>query len=156
MAKRKKPSYVVGYKKTPASSRFKPGKSGNPKGRPKNSKNFATTLQKELETLVEVTENGRKKTITKREAVVKQLVNKAASGDPRATPLLLRAAAGDDPGSASAPAEDMPMPREYQLTMESIVRRIRLMDPPDEGAPPAETTPPDTPLPPAPSLPETA
>jgi Family of unknown function (DUF5681) len=39
---------------------------------------------------VTVQENGRRKTITKLEAMAKQLVNKAASGEPRATQLLLQ------------------------------------------------------------------
>jgi hypothetical protein len=36
-----------------------------------------------------VTENGRRRNITKLEAAVKQLVNRAASGEARATQLLL-------------------------------------------------------------------
>ena len=36
-----------------------------------------------------MTENGRRRRITKLEAAVKQLVNRAASGEARATQLLL-------------------------------------------------------------------
>ena len=71
----------VGYRKPPANSRFRPGQSGNPKGRPKGSLNIATVLMKTLREKVVINENGRRKTITKFEASVKQLVNKAASGD---------------------------------------------------------------------------
>ena len=79
----------VGYRKPPAHSRFKRGKSGNPNGRPKGTLNFATTLLRTLREIVVINENGRRKEITKLEAAVKQLVNKAASGDLRALTQLI-------------------------------------------------------------------
>ena len=79
----------VGYGKPPAKSRFQPGQSGNPKGRPKGSLNISTILMKILRERVVITENGSRKTITKLEAFIKQVVNKAASGDLRALSHLL-------------------------------------------------------------------
>src|SRR6266851_8865101 len=81
--------YQVGYGKPPMHSRFKKGESGNPKGRPKGSKNVATLLEKELKQRVMITENGRRRSITKQEAMVKHLVNKAVSGDRPLMQLLL-------------------------------------------------------------------
>jgi hypothetical protein len=52
-------------------------------------KNLAILLEEALNEAVVVNENGRRKRISKREAVLKQLVNRAASGDPRAIQLLL-------------------------------------------------------------------
>ena len=60
-----------------------------PKGRPRGSKNAATLLQEALSEQVVISENGRRRTITKKEAIVTQIVNKAASGDHRAIQLLL-------------------------------------------------------------------
>lgn len=77
-------NFEVGFGKPPAHTRFRKGQSGNPQGRPKGSLNLATVLEKTLNEKVVINENGRRKTITKREAAVKQLVNKAASGDLRA------------------------------------------------------------------------
>jgi hypothetical protein len=84
------PPYPVGYKRPPPASQFKPGQSGNPNGRPKGAKNFATVLQEELNTAVTVTENGKRRKISKRQAVAKQLVNSAATGNAKAIPVLLK------------------------------------------------------------------
>jgi len=73
--------YQVGYGKPPARTRFKKGHSGNPKGRPKGTQNFATVLERTLSEQVVINENGQRRVITKLEAVTKQLVNKALSGD---------------------------------------------------------------------------
>ncbi len=82
--------YKVGYARPPANSRFKPGQSGNPKGRPKGARNFSTEIEAELNARVDVTENGRSKKITKRALVAKKLVNKGAQGDAKAIGLLLQ------------------------------------------------------------------
>ena len=73
--------YPVGYGKPPMHTRFKKGESGNPKGRPRNTLNLATVLVRTLREQVVINEGGQRKTVTKLEAAVKQLANKAASGD---------------------------------------------------------------------------
>ena len=73
--------YEIGYKRPPKSGQFAKGKSGNPKGRPKGSKNFLTVLEKELGQSISVNENGRKKKMTRLEAMVKRLVAAALQGD---------------------------------------------------------------------------
>jgi hypothetical protein len=83
------PDYSVGYGKPPQHARFHKGQSGNPRGRPKGSRNLSTLMAKALNEPVVISENGKRKRITKREAVLKQLVNKAASGDAKAIQLLL-------------------------------------------------------------------
>ena len=77
-------NYFVGYGKPPTRTRFKKGQSGNPAGRRKGTLNLATVLLATLNERVIVNEHGRRKRISKLEALVKQLVNKAASGDLRA------------------------------------------------------------------------
>jgi hypothetical protein len=78
----------VGYCNPPGHTRFKTGQSGNPKGRPKGTLNMATVLERTLREKVVVNENGKRKTITKLEAAITQLTNKAASGELRALQLL--------------------------------------------------------------------
>src|SRR5438132_10295544 len=74
-------SYSVGYGKPPKQSRFRKGLSGNPRGRPKGTLNLATVLTRELKEKVSVTQNGRRTELTKLEALMKQLINKAMMGD---------------------------------------------------------------------------
>jgi hypothetical protein len=82
----------VGYGSPPESTRFRKGISGNPNGRPKGSPNVATAFAKALREKVVINERGQRKTVTKLEAALKQLVNKAASGDLRAVRQLLELA----------------------------------------------------------------
>jgi len=85
--------YDVGYKKPPVHSRFPKGKSGNPRGRPKGSTNYLTLLRRVLGQKVTVTEDGKRRKITKLEAAMTQLLNKAALGDTRATQAMLKVVA---------------------------------------------------------------
>lgn len=79
----------VGYAKPPRHSQFKKGRSGNARGRPKGSKNLATLLRQAIAERVRITENGQHRSITKLEASIKQLVNRAASADPKATQQVI-------------------------------------------------------------------
>jgi hypothetical protein len=83
------PDYKVGKNKPPVEHRFKSGDRGNPKGRPKGSPNLATALKRAAREKVIVTEGGRRKTITKIEAALKQLLTQAAGGDARAIQLSI-------------------------------------------------------------------
>ena len=78
----------VGYGKPPQNYRFKQGRSGNPKGRPKGSLNLATVLQRTLRETIVINENGRRKVMTKLEAAIAELVKKATSGDGHAIRYL--------------------------------------------------------------------
>lgn len=71
----------IGYGNPPAHTRFKKGTSGNPKGKPKGTRNLASVLHRTLRERVVINENGIRRIVTKLEAAIKQLVNKAASGD---------------------------------------------------------------------------
>src|SRR5258707_14914128 len=79
----------VGYRTPPKATRWKPGTSGNPKGRPKGSANLATDLSAELGEQITVREGGRPRRISKQRALVKSLMAKALQGDVRATTAVL-------------------------------------------------------------------
>ena len=82
--------YKVGYGKPPKSSQFKKGRSGNPKGRPRGSVNPDSLLMRELESHIIVNENGRRSQISKADALFKQIVNSALSGNSTAIRLVYR------------------------------------------------------------------
>jgi hypothetical protein len=75
----------VGYRQPPMKTRFQPGTSGNPNGRPKSSNSMAKDLRAELDELVG---NGTRST-TKQQALIRTIVNAALKGDRRATEMLL-------------------------------------------------------------------
>jgi len=79
--------YEVGYGKPPPGRRFRKGQSGNPRG--PRGKNLPALLVAALNERVFVTIDGKRRKITKREAVVAQLVDKSATADWRATKMLI-------------------------------------------------------------------
>jgi hypothetical protein len=78
--------YKVGPGRPPLHSRFRKGQSGNPGGRRKQ--NMPALLADALDETVLVTIDGERRRITKREAVVHQLVDKSTTADLRATKML--------------------------------------------------------------------
>jgi hypothetical protein len=83
-------SDYIGFGKPPKHTQFRKGQSGNPKGRPKGSKNINVLIRKALEEKVTVKGPGGTRSISKFEAALMQQANKAANGDPRAFREVLR------------------------------------------------------------------
>jgi len=115
---------TVGYGHPPTQTRFQQGRSGNPRGRPKGALNLATALARTLQEPVVITEHGRKKTITKFEAAVKQLVNKAASGEARAIAQLLPLVQGVESQVDSQDPATQSLPEADRQVMARILRRL--------------------------------
>jgi hypothetical protein len=78
---------AVGYGKPPRHTRFKKGRSGNPKGRPK-AKNFRTYLREELDRPITIREGGVERRVTKQHALVIRALNDAVGGRPGASQLV--------------------------------------------------------------------
>src|SRR5205085_3792481 len=89
MPREQRRDYEVGYGKPPRHTRFTKGQSGNPRGRPRGAKNLKTLLSEALNECVIVTANGGRRKVTKREAIITQLVNRSATADWRAIKILL-------------------------------------------------------------------
>ena len=81
--------YEVGYGRPPQHTRFKPGQSGNPRGRPKKTKDLDKLFDRELNGTLRIREDGQVRTTTKRDAIVKGIVLDAMKGDYRARKLVL-------------------------------------------------------------------
>lgn len=114
-------SYEIGYRRPPPSGQFKKGASGNPKGRPKGSKNFLTLLEKELAQKVVVNENGKKKTVTRLQAMVKRMVAGALQGDQKALVSLVEILRRT--GQLQPPEPESLVPANYESILEAYVER---------------------------------
>ena len=80
--------YEVGYARPPKHSRFKPGQSGCPQGRRKGSLNWKTLVERKLTEKVSRSKGGKPCKMTKCEALVQTLTDKAVDGDARAVATL--------------------------------------------------------------------
>ena len=96
MSEPKKPSEKsnsnrdVGFCRPPKEHQFRPGQSGNPLGRPKNTLSFVADLAEELSLLIAVNDNSR---ITKSRAIAKMLVTAAIDGNVKVAIALIGLAA---------------------------------------------------------------
>lgn len=82
-------NYFVGKGNPPKKHQFKPGQSGNPKGRPKGSKNVHHVLTKILGEKITITDAGKKMVVDKLEGAIRVMVNKSFDGSPASLKLLL-------------------------------------------------------------------
>lgn len=103
--------YAVGYKRPPRHSRFKPGQSGNPKGRPKGARSPRVLWNEMIEGTVVVNDGKRRRRVSKRELIYSTLLASAARGDAKAREQVLRQdermLAPTEPVDAAAPAPDI-------------------------------------------------
>lgn len=83
-------SYDIGYGKPPVSTRFQPGQSGNPKGKPKGAKGLNTIVRETLGGKIAVRTPDGSKQISKIEAVLQKTLERALKGDSRAQFELMK------------------------------------------------------------------
>src|SRR6201997_4118848 len=118
--------YEVGYGKPPRETRFAKGQSGNPRGRPSGAKNFKTLLSEALNELVVVTENGGRRKVTKRRAIITQLVNRSATADFRAIKILLDILREIESHTEPAPPETSAFSEADEEVLEQLRARFSL------------------------------
>lgn len=127
-----------GYKNPPPEHQFRKGQSGNPNGRPRKSKatpllDLAELLEIELAQPLTVQENGQPVTITKAQALAKQMVTQAINGKPsqqRAILALQSTQRGDEDDDQTL-EEQTRQDEDFFAELLSIARAI---DPSEGGA----------------------
>ena len=102
--------YEVGYGRPPGHTQFKPGQSGNPKGRPKGQPTASKIFMREAARVVHMQVGDKVETISKLEGVFRKLFNMALNGDPRAIGMIVtsyaRLSDGDGAGETSREETD--------------------------------------------------
>ncbi|MBO6668018.1 DUF5681 domain-containing protein [Parvibaculum sp.] len=84
------PEEEVGYGKPPKAHRWKPGQSGNPKGKRKGTKHLSTIVRELAErSVVAQDANGERRRLSRAEATLRVAFNKATRGDIRAIQVVL-------------------------------------------------------------------
>ena len=83
-------TYAVGYKRPPVDRQFKPGQSGNPRGRPKGRKNLRTMFVEALNKKIKVRGKNGTRTVSKLEAMIEVNINKAIAGDAHALAKIVQ------------------------------------------------------------------
>ena len=122
-AKRTRADYKVGWGRPPKSTRWRQGQSGNPKGRPRASKNQSTILKEALRQKLQVVERGRTRTISALEGIVRRAVSSALKGDLNAVKFLLQMEAELSPDTTTA--EKLPSDMPADSIMETYLRMVR-------------------------------
>src|SRR5436190_19375641 len=117
--------YQVGPGRPPLHTRFKKGQSGNPGGR--SAKSLPVLLAAALDEEVYVTTNGRRRKITKREAIIARMVDKSASADLRATKMLIDMMKEVEKKArvAGRPPEPRPLAAADKEVVQLFVARLR-------------------------------
>lgn len=79
----------AGYGKPPVHAQFKPGRSGNPKGRPKGLRNIRSVIEEALNQRITIREGDRTRSLTKLDGVILTMITGALKGNPKALGSLI-------------------------------------------------------------------
>lgn len=113
----------VGYKKPPKHTRFKKGRSGNPKGRAKGKRNIKTDLAEELSGTIRLTEGGAQRQVTRQRALVKAMLARAIQGDVKFASFILNLAAELHEANAETPQETYELSKEDDAILDGFFGR---------------------------------
>jgi hypothetical protein len=123
-------NYEVGYRKPPRHTRFKPGQSGNPRGRPKAEKSLGAALNDALKAKVKMRRNGKERVVSGIQAFALRVVTDAIQGKASAQKMLVALIARFVPIAADpAPAENAANAR---AELFDKLDRMAKREPPDE------------------------
>ena len=123
------PSYSVGYGRPPTHTQFKPGQSGNPKGRSPQSTNLATIVKQVLGEHTPIRTGGRVRQMSKIEALFRSLLARAFKGDLKALHGLLVVMNKSGYGVEAESSPSLPAGVDYQAIIADFLSRNVVGDP---------------------------
>jgi hypothetical protein len=119
-----KRDYKIGYGKPPRGRPFQKGQSGNPRG--PRRKDMSSLLIAALNEPVYATIDGKRRKITKRQAIITQMVNESASANLRATKILFDMMKEvEQKAGAAAPPEPARLSATDREIVDLFVARLR-------------------------------
>jgi Family of unknown function (DUF5681) len=116
----------------PKHTQFRKGISGNPRGRPKGSKNLSTYLMEAARDQVTATIGGRTRTISKLQATTLQLATKAAGGDQAAIGRFLDWIDDFETRAANVKPSQFPIGAPDIEVIRAVYERMKQCDPEKE------------------------
>ena len=114
----------TGYKRPPKKHQFQPGRSGNPKGRPRGAKGLKQILQGEFSQRMQIMEGDRPLKVSKLQLIVKRELEKAMAGNQRAIEHVISLNIQMFGLGADEPKEDEELTLGEQLYIEAIMKRL--------------------------------
>lgn len=123
-------SYAVGFGRPPKHTQFKPGQSGNPKGRSPQSPNMATIVRQVLGEQTPIRTGGRVRRMSKIEALFRSLLARAFKGDPKAVNALLMVMNKSGYGVEAESSPTLPAGIDHQAIIADFLSRNVAGDPP--------------------------
>jgi hypothetical protein len=115
----------VGYGNPPREHQFKPGMSGNPKGRPKGAKNESTILRDILAQKIENRSGGRVRKISVLNGILLRIADDALKGNTKSAAFILNRYAA----LVSGELQPQDLSTEDSQVLEAFARRLETRDP---------------------------
>ena len=131
MAKKREMARGTGRKggNPPKHTQFRKGTSGNPRGRPKGSKNLSTYLMEAARDQVTATVGGRTRKISNLQATTMQLATKAAGGDKAAIGRFLDWVDEMETRAANVKPSQFPIGKPDIEVIRAVYERMKQCDP---------------------------
>jgi hypothetical protein len=113
-------NYEVGYGRPPKSGQFQPNQSGNPKGRPKGARNFATIVHAVMSSKIPIVGRGQRKCVSADEALLRTFYKLAVNGNVKAGAYLLSLRAQYHPAEVEETPEEGLSGRDQEILQNFI------------------------------------
>ena len=136
----------VGYKRPPKEHQFPPGRSGNPRGRPKGAKGLRQILQGEFSQRMQIMEGDKPLKVSKLQLIVKRELEKAMAGNQRAIEHVISLNIQMFGLGADEPKDEEELTLGEQLYIDAIMKRLSPSSDEEAGHPanPEEADPSET------------